>query len=589
MNDEDLLRRILQHEARDVEPRGSFADVRRRVRHRRERLALLGAVAASVLVVVLVVVLGGREPDTGVVADSPERTTTTPTSEPPSTTTSPAPSEEIGQGVWPFTTDAQADAFAASDVGLAFTDPEETARAFLETYLGMSDPEVGAFSRADGRSGELVARPRPGGPETVLFLRLVGERDLWTVSGAATDSIRLAWPSPLATVRSPLEVRGESCCAFEGTVVVQLREDGQERPDQYRAQEALIGGAMGEHEPISGQLTFSQPSRPAGAVVAFTTSPEDGGVERATVVRVSFAADGEGSAEGDTTFPRGPALEPGGVVAVFEEPGVETVGLSLDVVDAGGRRVRTLAAADGFEGGFLDVALTPDRRTVLYAVSTSACTSEVRAVSSDGATDVAIDPGQLATATRLAPHPDGQRLALATDDDCDGRSEIVVRAGDGTERRWADAGSDDLSGMVRSIAWVDDTTLALSIQYEDGVATQLHDLADDHLRVGDGPNVSALDGAAYDLATTTGADGSFGAVRLCCDDPTSTRAATVLRVDRDGVPVDDRSVEIGDVIVALQWFGDGPTWVTGDGVLRRTSGGETVDMARNVRDVAAAA
>jgi hypothetical protein len=281
MSDEDILRRLLKEEASTVNPNGSFDDVEDRLRSRRA-LPILAAVAAVAAVVLGVVLLtSDDDQDVNIV---PADTTTT--AEPATTTTVAEPVDEIGQGVWPFTTGTEAD----SNTDDTYLDPVETARAFLETYVGMTEFELGEFAQGDSRSGEVVATTQPTGDETVVLLRQIGTSDAWTVIGAATDDIRIEVPDVLDEITSPLRIEGESCCAFEGNVVVQVRQDGQEGPDSFLGQEPVIGGSMEEFGPFEADIAFDTPTEPGGAIVAFTTSARDGSIERVAVIRIFFAA-----------------------------------------------------------------------------------------------------------------------------------------------------------------------------------------------------------------------------------------------------------------------------------------------------------
>jgi len=281
MSHEDILRRLLKEEASAVNPTGSFDEVQDRLRSRRA-LPILAAVAAVAAVVAGVLLLSDDDEDVSVI---PADTTTT--EEPATTSTTVAePVDEVGQGVWPFTNGVEADA----NTNDTYLDPVETARAFLETYVGMTRYELSEFAQGDSRSGEVVATTQPTGDETVVLLRQLGSGEAWTVIGAATDDIRIEVPSVLDEIMSPVRIEGESCCSFEGNVVIQVRQDGQEGPDSFLGQEPLIGGSMEEFGPLEGDITFDTPTEPGGAIVAYNTSAEDGHIERVAVIRIHFTS-----------------------------------------------------------------------------------------------------------------------------------------------------------------------------------------------------------------------------------------------------------------------------------------------------------
>jgi len=92
-------------------------------------------------------------------------------------------------------------------------------------------------------------------------------------------------PKALDKVGSPVRTTGRAL-AFEGTVDVQVREDGM-----------LAGQALGRGfvtgggdvlRPYSGDVTFRAAGKPAGAMVFTEVSAADGTILRAAVVRVRF-------------------------------------------------------------------------------------------------------------------------------------------------------------------------------------------------------------------------------------------------------------------------------------------------------------
>jgi hypothetical protein len=76
-----------------------------------------------------------------------------------------------------------------------------------------------------------------------------------------------------------------SALAFEGTVDVEIRQDGACQPIGTD----VVAGGGDIIRPFSGDIEFSIPTEPYGAVVFLTRSEQDGRVWEAGVVRVSFA------------------------------------------------------------------------------------------------------------------------------------------------------------------------------------------------------------------------------------------------------------------------------------------------------------
>ena len=190
-------------------------------------------------------------------------------------------------GIWPFRSQAEADAYVRSQ-DQAYRDPVRTAVGFMHDYGGMEKPVAGEFREGDSRSGEVEVRPKANSPfvTTVAVRRTSPEADVWVVVAAAARNIRLASPVALDLIRSPVLVSGTSS-SFEGNVVVQIKEDGM-GPGQFLGQEPLIGGSGKELEPFQGPVAFKTPAKSAGAVVALTHSAEDGSVEQLSAARVRF-------------------------------------------------------------------------------------------------------------------------------------------------------------------------------------------------------------------------------------------------------------------------------------------------------------
>lgn len=203
----------------------------------------------------------------------PGSASTTATSTP---TSSPGTSQDAvqpEQAIYPFAT-----------TGATYPDPVPLARAFAVEYLGMPNPVVGEFQQGDSRSGEIEIRSRANGPTTTVLVRQL-EGDNWWVIGAATATIQIESPTALATVSSPVTVSGQST-AFEGTINLEIREDGRLEPI---AEGFTNGGSMGEMGPFSTSLNLGETSASGGAIIVKTISPEDGNVDEASVLRVRFS------------------------------------------------------------------------------------------------------------------------------------------------------------------------------------------------------------------------------------------------------------------------------------------------------------
>ena len=201
-------------------------------------------------------------------------------------------------GIWPFASAAEMEAYGRGR-DTTFRDPAATAKEFAGRYLGLASPvtfpfRTSAAGHADvpvgfgtGEGGAVLPDPKP---TTVVRLRqLAGEGPSapWTVVGASADQIVVDQPGgDIPAVRSPVRVTGRAS-AFEGTVSVEVREDGMVL-GQSLGRGFVTGRGDGGLGPFSGEIGFRPPTRPAGAVVFFEQSMADGSALRATVVRVAF-------------------------------------------------------------------------------------------------------------------------------------------------------------------------------------------------------------------------------------------------------------------------------------------------------------
>ena len=225
-------------------------------------------------------------------SDPPSSTTTTTANHSsttvtnPTTTTTEAPTTSTSRplsyvGIYPFSNAVQADAASS-----AWEDPVFTARRFLTEYVGFTRLIMGSFRQGDSRSGEVTATTRENGFVTTIFVRQIGTGNNWTVIGAATDNIQLTSPQPLQTIDSPVHIEGRSI-AFEGTVLIEVRQDGQYFDDGELGFTFITGHGT-EMGPLVGDVHFGPNSVDSGAVLAYTDSAEDGHIQEVTAVKVRF-------------------------------------------------------------------------------------------------------------------------------------------------------------------------------------------------------------------------------------------------------------------------------------------------------------
>ncbi len=214
-------------------------------------------------VVALVAVGCGSESKT---APSTTRTTQTSTTKPSTA--------QPGSAIWPF-------------VGspTRYTDPVKATKGFATAYLGFVDPVVGQFLQGDSRSGEVAIRPTTSGPVTTVVVRKLSPDDTWWVLAASTPSLQLQSPTTSASITSPVTLSGQST-AFEGTVNVEIREDGTVTPV---ATGFVTGGGNGEMGPFSKAINFGKPAARDGAIILKTFGTENSILWAASVVRVKFS------------------------------------------------------------------------------------------------------------------------------------------------------------------------------------------------------------------------------------------------------------------------------------------------------------
>ena len=199
-------------------------------------------------------------------------------------------------GIFPFTTREELDAYAAG-TDQVFRDPVRTAREFAVRYLGFTTPDLadGGFQEGEPGAGEVPIGVQRNGQllsATTVVVRQLGPQGAtgpWTVIASANARIQVDGPDPLQRISSPVTVSGQAD-AFEGTVNVEVREDGM--VDGQSLGTGFVT-AVGQGGPFSGQITFRAPTKPGGAVVFQDRSGSGVGETDAfatSVVRVVFGA-----------------------------------------------------------------------------------------------------------------------------------------------------------------------------------------------------------------------------------------------------------------------------------------------------------
>ena len=238
------------------------------------------------LAVGIIVVVGGlfaalflfdSDDDSGAPATTGAATTEAPVTPDPPTTFAAAPTVPVqpAEAMWPW-----------ADTEQRFDEPTDAAESFATDFLGLTEPVVGDFQAGDSRSGEVEVRPRPGGEVTVVLVRQLTDDDTWWVLGSNSEGITIDAPDQGDVIDSPLLLSG-SASAFEGTVDVQLRADGDDEPI---ATSFVTGGAGPALQPFEGSIEFDSPGSVGGALVLLSISPEDGSVVEANALRISYAS-----------------------------------------------------------------------------------------------------------------------------------------------------------------------------------------------------------------------------------------------------------------------------------------------------------
>jgi len=234
---------------------------------------IVGSVMLGFLILVAACSSSSKPTTPSTTTSASASSTTTATS----ATTTTSPQAALSIAVWP--TAASGDRYNA---------PKAVARAFALDYLHFVDPIVGQFRQGDVRSGEVpirtTAEGTAPGPVTTVIVRQIDAS--WWVLGATTPNIVLTQPAALATIGSPVQLRGTST-AFEATVNVSIRQDDAAKP---LVESLLMGGSNGRMGPFNATFPFASPTSSYGAIVLYTISPANGHVAEATVIRVRLSS-----------------------------------------------------------------------------------------------------------------------------------------------------------------------------------------------------------------------------------------------------------------------------------------------------------
>ena len=210
-------------------------------------------------------------PDT-TVADTTAPDSTAPDSSAP-TTGVPSLPDDVRPAIWPW-----------PDTDTRYDDPVGAATGFAIEFLGFDDPIVGEFMAGDSRSGEVELRAVDTGPVTLVLVRQLTDDDSWWILGAAGENITIDEPEAGDEVASPLTVSG-TARAFEGTVDVELRADGNGEP----ILEGFVTGSGGpEPGPYTERFEFTSPGPLGGALVMLSRSAEDGSTIEASALRIFY-------------------------------------------------------------------------------------------------------------------------------------------------------------------------------------------------------------------------------------------------------------------------------------------------------------
>ena len=192
----------------------------------------------------------------------------------PSTTTAPSPYEFRSQPLWPFRTQAEADAWlATADEGHSpwHADAEATALAFTNGFLGFTEVDQVTSNDVQAREAWIGVgyESEPGRLSTSAEIHLVrfgpSSDAPWEVVGTRDSVLTLDVPRYGSTVSSPVEVGG-TITGVDESIEVQVRQPSSPEP---------IGGACcvpagGEAVPWSTTVSFTGAADPALTIVAWS-------------------------------------------------------------------------------------------------------------------------------------------------------------------------------------------------------------------------------------------------------------------------------------------------------------------------------
>ena len=155
----------------------------------------------------------------------------------------------------------------------------------MTKYVGMDNPvDFPSRTTAPGQV-EVPMGPRYAEGRTPLpnpqarfgvIVRQLGDQGAsapWTVTEVVAFDISPTAPKALDRITSPVRLTG-SARAFEGTVNVQIREDGMLAGQSLG--KGFVTGGGDVKRPYSGDVTFRSPTKPGGAVLYTELSAADG-------------------------------------------------------------------------------------------------------------------------------------------------------------------------------------------------------------------------------------------------------------------------------------------------------------------------
>jgi hypothetical protein len=299
MSIEQELRDAMRAHTEQVDPTGSYDDVRERAEQAtsaaRRRRATGGALLAAAAVAGAVFAASALRGDDGVEVDivgpgpsTTASTTTIPTSTTAnsSTTVVPPPTAATPTSVAapppPPPPVTQPDPVFIWTTGAE--DSAAAARAFAIEYLGMTDPFV--EEGEEPLPQPISVRATERGPETLIWTEQPTP-GRFVITSVASPNLHFTSPGAGGSISSPLTVAGLGR-AFEGTVQIEVRQDGQLFGQNLGATFAT-GSAGPDLGPFEATLTIDPPTTQHGSIVLWVASAEDGTTLEATVIPIRFA------------------------------------------------------------------------------------------------------------------------------------------------------------------------------------------------------------------------------------------------------------------------------------------------------------